>query len=370
MSGQEAYEVLPDEHPEQPEPARLRLVKTPVEVPAPAGRQGLELRSYLPTPRNLRVLLAGVGEGTGVLVGRGWDWLRGEQWDSDSALKGGGVAFVCYAAGTAALEQWGTYTGYLIPPALAVWCLIARQHTVLAVAVRTAVREAKEAEGERLLTEERRKIAAAAKQEAQRRVGGAAPAEVPTDTADTAQDTADTVEEAAVTAAADDGVELTAEEAAGIIRRVAALHPRHLGVHLADLLGQPELEGWEQTELKATLTELGLPVTSFKLTFPVGPARTRDGVRLEHLPQAPAAPAGQAGGRAPGEAPQGAPAGVGEGLALVPSQHPAGHRPDAPATAPSGGRPSTAAGTPSGAAAGAPLSPSPTATPAPSQRTR
>ncbi|TGG77479.1 hypothetical protein D8771_27250, partial [Streptomyces albus] len=85
-------------------------------------------------------------------------------------------------------------------------------------------------------------------------------------------DTADTVEELAVPAD-DDGVELTADEAAGIIRRVAARHPRHLGVHLSDLLDQPELEGWDQTELKATLTELRLPVSSFKLTFPVGPAR-------------------------------------------------------------------------------------------------
>ncbi|WP_399554104.1 hypothetical protein [Streptomyces anulatus] len=367
MSGQEAYEVLPDEDQEQPEPVRLRLVKTAAEAPAPAGRQGLELRSYLPTPRNLRVLLAGVGEGTGVLVGRGWDWLRGEAWDSDSAMKAGGVVFVCWSAGTAALEQWGTYTGYLIPPAVAVWCLIARQHTTLAVAVRTAVREAKEAEGQRLLAEERRKIAAAAKEAVQRRVGGAAEPE-PADTADTAVDTADTVEESAVPAD-DDGVELTADEAAGIIRRVAARHPRHLGVHLSDLLAEPELEGWEQTELKATLTELGLPVSSFKLTFPVGPARTRDGVRLEHLPPVPEAPVGEAGGRAPGEAPQGSPAGVGEGLALVPSQHPAGHRPGTPAAAPSGARPSTPAGTPSGAAGGAPLSPSPTATPAPSQRT-
>ncbi|MFF9359485.1 hypothetical protein ACF1BP_37095, partial [Streptomyces sp. NPDC014735] len=142
MSGQEAYEVLPDEEQEQAEPVRLRLVKTDAEEQAPAGREHLDLRAYLPTPRNLRVLLAGVGEGTGVLVGRGWAWLRGEAWDSDSAMKAGGVVFVCYAAGTAALEQWGTYTGYLIPPAVAVWCLVARQHTELAVAVRTATAEA------------------------------------------------------------------------------------------------------------------------------------------------------------------------------------------------------------------------------------
>lgn len=354
MSAQEAHEVLAEEDQEQPEPVRrLRLVKT-VEAPAPAGRQGLDLCAYLPTPRNLRGLLAGVGEGTGVLVGRGWDWLRGEGWDGDSALRAGGVVFVCYAAGTAALEQWGTYTGYLIPPAVALWCLIARQHTTLAVAVRTAVKEAKEAEGKRLLAEERKKIAATAKQEAQRRVGGP---EAGPEAADTADAAGEPVAEEG------EAPELTAQDAAVIIRRVAALHPRHLGVHLSDLLAQPELEGWEQAGLKATLLDLGLPVTSFKLTFPQGPARTREGVRLEHLPQVPAEGAGQAGGRAPGTGPQGAPSGAGEGLAAVPSQHPAGTRP----TAPAGTRPSTPAGAPPRAVAGAGLSPSPTATPAPSQ---
>ncbi|MCQ1582597.1 hypothetical protein [Streptomyces parvus] len=368
MSGQEAYEVLPDEDQEQPEPARLRLVKTPAEEEAPAGRERLDLRSYLPTPRNLRVLLAGVGEGTGVLVGRGVAWLRGEGWDSDSAMKAGGIVFVCYAAGTAALEAWGTYTGYLIPPAAVVWCLVARQHTELAVAVRTATAEAKEAERKRLLAEAREEIAATAKRTAQHRVGGPAPAE-PADTADTAADAADTAGEP-TSPADDDGPELTAADVVRIVRRVAARNPRHLGVHLSDLLDQPELEGWEQSALKAQLLALNFPVNSFKLTFPQGPARTREGVRLEHLPQTPVAPAGQAGGRAPGEAPQGSPAGVGEGLALVPSQHPAGARPGTPATALSGARPSTPAGTPSGAVGGAPLSPSPTATPAPSQGTR
>ncbi|MGC5401881.1 hypothetical protein ACPXCP_39845 [Streptomyces sp. DT20] len=342
MSGQEAYEVLPDDEQEQAEPVRLRLVKTAAEEQVAAGRERLDLRSYLPTPRNLRGLLTGVGEGTGVLVGRGWEWLRGEGWDSESAMKAGGVVFVCYAAGTAALEQWGTYTGYLIPPAVWVWCLVARQHTELAAAVRTAVKEAKDAEKTRLLAEARKKIAATATKEAERRVGRAAPAEVPADTAP--EPPAD---------------ELGVDDVARIIRRVAALHPRHLGVHLSDLLLQPELEGWEQAELKSALKEdWTLPVSSFKLTFPEGPARTREGVRLEHLPQAPEAPVEQAGGRVPGTVPQGAPATVGEGLALVPSQHPAGPRPGTPV------------GTPSGAAGAGRLSPSPTTVPAPSQGTR
>ncbi|MEU5138096.1 hypothetical protein [Streptomyces californicus] len=365
MSGQEAqeaYEVPVEDAAE--EPVKLRLVKADEAVAQEQeeGRQRLDLRSYLPTPRNLRGLLAGVGEGTGVLVGRGWDWVRGEQWDGDSAMKGGGVVFVCYAAGTAALEQWGTYTGYLIPPALAVWCLIARQHTALAIAVRTAVREAKEAEADRLLDEERRKIAATAKAAARHRVGAPAPAAC-ADMADTA---ADAVEETSAAAVEEDCPELTVEDAARMIRRVAGRHPKHLGVHLSDLLAEPEVEGWEQSALKAELLALNLPVSSFKLTFPGGRARTREGVRLEHLPQAPAAPAGQAGGRAPEAGPQGAPSGAGEGLALVPAQHPAG----ALAGPPPGARPGTPSSTPSGAAAGAPLSPSPTLAPAPSQGTR
>ncbi|NEC24424.1 hypothetical protein [Streptomyces parvus] len=337
MSGQEAYEVVPEDGREHAQQPVLRLVKTADQEEAPAGRERLDLRSYLPTPRNLRVLLAGVGEGTGVLVGRGVAWLRGEGWDSDSAMKAGGIVFVCYAAGTAALEAWGTYTGYLIPPAAVVWCLVARQHTELAVAVRTATGEAKEAERKRLLAEAREEIAATAKRTAQRRVGGPAPAE-PADTADTAADTADTAGEPTAPAE-DDGPELTAADVVLIVRRVAARHPRHLGVHLSDLLDQPELEGWEQSALKAQLLALNFPVSSFKLTFPQGPARTREGVRLEHLPQTPAAPAGQAGGSAPGTAPEGAPPRVGEGLALVPSQHPAGPGPGTPAGAPSGPAP-------------------------------
>ncbi|MEU3137580.1 hypothetical protein ABZ691_33045 [Streptomyces sp. NPDC006854] len=327
MSGQEAYEVVPEDDQEHPQQPVLRLVKTADQEEAPAGRERLDLRSYLPTPRNLRVLLAGVGEGTCVLVGRGWAWLRGEGWDGDSAMKAGGVAFVCYAAGTAALEAWGTYTGYLIPPAAVVWCLVARQHTELAVAVRTATGEAKEAERKRLLAEAREEIAATAKRTAHRRVGGPAPAE-PADTADTAADTADTAGEPPAPAE-DDGPELTAADVVRIVRRVAARHPRHLGVHLSDLLDQPELEGWEQSALKATLLALNFPVSSFKLTFPQGPARTREGVRLEHLPQAPAAPAGQAGGRAPSPAPEGPRRGSGRGSRWCPPS-----TPPAPAPAP------------------------------------
>ncbi|MGW3164820.1 hypothetical protein ACWC9Q_18490 [Streptomyces sp. NPDC001142] len=348
MSGQEAYEVLPDEEQEQAEPVRLRLVKTDAEEQAPAGRERLDLRSYLPTPRNLRVLLAGVGEGTGVLVGRGWAWLRGEEWDSDSAMRAGGVMFVCYAAGTAVLEQFGTYTGYLIPPAVAVWCLVARQHTELAVAVRAATKEAKAAERERLLKEAREEIAKKAAEAAEARIKAKQRAQEDLDGAKGQEDVAD----AAAQDQGEDGGELTVDDIAAVIRRVAARHPHHLGVHLSDLLPEPELEGWEQAELKTALQDdWGLPVSSFKLTFPGKRARTREGVRLEHLPAAPATTAGAAGGRAP--------SGVGEGLAPVPSQPPAGARSSTPSEA----HPST----PSGVASGAAVSPSPAPATPPSQ---
>ncbi|WP_371631852.1 hypothetical protein OG892_39725 [Streptomyces sp. NBC_00341] len=349
MSGQEAYKVRPDEEQGHAEPIRLRLVKTAAAAPAPAGRERLDLRAYLPTPRNLRVLLTGVGEGTGVLVGRGWEWLRGEGWDSESAMKAGGTVFVCYAAGTAALEQWGTYTGYLIPPAVAVWCLVARQHTDLAVAVRTATREARDAEKARLLKEAKEKIAAAAKEAAAARFRGGPPGApaAPVLQGDVLENDIEDEDE--------EPEGLTVEEIAAVVRRVAGRHPRHLGVHLSDLLPEPELQGWEQPDLKAALQDdWGLPVSSFKLTFPAGPARTREGVRLEHLPAAPAGP----GGRGP--------AGAGEGLALVPSQHPAAGSPEHPAEHPAGARSAAPSGTSSGVA----VSPSPSPAPAPSQGTR
>lgn len=141
-----------------------------------------------------------------------------------------------------------------------------------------------------------------------------------------------------------DGEWLTVDDIAAMVRRVAARHPRHLGVHLSDLLPEPELEGWEQAELKVALgDDWGLPVSSIKLTFAGGHARTRDGVRLEHLPAAPATVPGAVGGSAPG--------GAGEGLALVPAQHPAAASPEHPVEGP--------AGTPSGVAVGAAVGSSP-----------
>ncbi|MFI9630950.1 hypothetical protein [Streptomyces sp. NPDC052042] len=352
MGTQEAAKQLPPQ--KQAERPQLALVKERIEEEAERGKVAAmcaDLGAYLPTPRNLRVLLAGVGEGSAVLLGRGWAWIRGaEGWDSDSAMRAGGAAFVAYAVGKSALSSLGSYTGYLIPPGIVTWCLVARQYTELAVAVRAATKEAKEAERERLLKEAREEIAATAKKAAEARTKRRAQ-----------EDQADAeVEENAAEGAADGGQdedagELTVDEIAAIVRRVAARHPRHLGVHLSDLLPEPELAGWEQAELKAALQDdWGLPVSSFKLTFPGGLARGREGVRLEHLPPVPATPAGAAGGRAL--------AGGGEGLALVPSQPSAGARSSTPVSTPPGAAP--------GVASEAAVSPSPTPTPTPSQGAR
>lgn len=91
--------------------------------------------------------------------------------------------------------------------------------------------------------------------------------------------------------------ELTLGELAALVRRVAK---HRQGAHLADLLQEPELEGWTQPELKATAVDFGLPVEEFKLILR-GRQRVRDGIRVRDLPPAPApAP--------PVEAPPGPPA--------------------------------------------------------------
>ncbi|MGW7711598.1 hypothetical protein [Streptomyces sp. NPDC054771] len=365
MGAQEAAGQLPpQEHTDTaetvPERPRLALVEAPAEEQAERGRVAVmcaELVAYLPTPRNLAGLLTGVGEGSAVLLGRGWAWIRGDEgWDSDSAMKAGGVVLVAYAVGKGALSSLGSYTGYVIPPGIVAWCLVARQYTDLAVAVRAATKEAKDAERARLLKEAKEELAEAARKAADARIKRRGIQEDRSG-AGVQEDAAD------VDGQDQDGGELTADDVAAIIRRVAARHPRHLGVHLSDLLPEPELEGWEQPDLKAALQgDWGLPVTSFKLTFPGGLARGREGVRLEHLPAAPVTTVTAAGGRPPAGVAEGA----GEGLALVPSQHPAG---GLPATSP-GARPSTPAGTPSGVAAGAVVSPSPSPVQPLSQETR
>ncbi len=82
----------------------------------------------------------------------------------------------------------------------------------------------------------------------------------------------------------DTAPELTLAELADIVRRVAA---HRQGAHLADLLAEPELDGWTQPELKATITgHFGLPVEEFKLILGTR-QRVRDGVRVRDLPPAP-----------------------------------------------------------------------------------
>jgi hypothetical protein len=92
--------------------------------------------------------------------------------------------------------------------------------------------------------------------------------------------------------------DLTLADLAAIVRRVAK---HRQGAHLADLLAEPELDGWTQPELKAAVTaDFGLPVEEFKLILD-GRQRVRDGVRVRDLPPAPTL-------TPPIEAPQGAPA--------------------------------------------------------------
>jgi hypothetical protein len=86
---------------------------------------------------------------------------------------------------------------------------------------------------------------------------------------------------------------LALEQLAAVVRRVAG---DRQGAHLADLLAEPELEGWEQPDLKAAIQGLGVPVEEFKLRLD-GRQRVRDGVRLRDLPP-PATP-----DPAPGAAP-------------------------------------------------------------------
>lgn len=73
---------------------------------------------------------------------------------------------------------------------------------------------------------------------------------------------------------------LTLDTLTEVVRRVAE---DRQGAHLADLLQQPEFEGWQQPELKTAITRLGAPVEEFKLILG-GRQRVRAGVRLRDLP--------------------------------------------------------------------------------------
>lgn len=101
---------------------------------------------------------------------------------------------------------------------------------------------------------------------------------------------------------------LTLDTLAEVVRRVAE---DRQGAHLADLLQQPEFEGWEQADLKAEIVGLGVPVEEFKLIL-AKRQRVRAGVRLRDLP--PSATPDAAPEAPPGTSPEPAPR---------PAQHPA-----------------------------------------------
>lgn len=81
--------------------------------------------------------------------------------------------------------------------------------------------------------------------------------------------------------------QLSAAVLAEVVRRAAGTRQ---GAHLAQLLDEPEFDGWEQSDLKADVVRLGVPVKEFKLILS-GRQRVRDGVRVRDLPL-PAAPDG------------------------------------------------------------------------------
>ncbi|MGW3491973.1 hypothetical protein [Streptomyces sp. NPDC001054] len=199
-----------------------------------------DLRPYLPTPRRLAPLAAGVGAGSRALAARGWRWLLADGW-REAGTRAGGVALGGYLGAHAALTAAGPWTPYLGPGAVACWCVAAWR----AAPPREAVAE----------------------------------------------------EKPSVEPEPDNG--LTRNEVAALIRAVAARH-EHRGAHLDDLLAEPAFESWEKAELKAALqSDWGLPVESFKLLF-AGRQRVRDGVRLTALPEPlPEAPAGAPLGGAP-----------------------------------------------------------------------
>lgn len=304
-----AAEPLPAEEPAvEVEVPHLGLVEDEEPESERGGRvaaMASELRPYLPTRANLRGPLGGVGVGSRVLFGRGWAWLWAEG-VQEAGIRAGGVALGAYAGIHTVAVLSGPYAPYIGPAAVVGWCVAARCH---------------------------------------------APK-----TARTAPAGAALVEPAAGIEDQDDGepevdgdaVEpIGADDVAALIRAVAARHG-HQGAHLEDLLAEPLLQGWEKGELKAALADdWSLPVESFKLMFPTGGGRAqrvRDGVRLKHLPPAPAEGVGE---------------GPARGLSVVPSQ---------PPVEPLAGAP---AGTPPGAPAEAPVGvavgPSPTGPGAPSQ---
>ncbi|MFB7747667.1 hypothetical protein [Streptomyces sp. NPDC056132] len=246
-----------------PERPHLELVQAPGRLAAMRS----ELRPYLPTPGNLRGVLAGVGAGSLVLLSRGWAWVWAEGLQ-DGAMRAGGAVLAGYAAVNTAVVMAGPFLGYVVPAAVIGWCAVAKHHAPAAAPAPT-----------------KPKVRADEVEHAQD---------------DGQAEAFDEFDEA-------DEEPLEADEVAALIRDVAARHG-HQGAHLDDLLAEPQFEGWSKGELKAALVEdWGLPVESFKLLF-AGRQRVRDGVRVRHLP-APlrAVPAGAGEGPLSGPRPTPAP---------------------------------------------------------------
>ncbi|MFB7467101.1 hypothetical protein ACFCZ1_27000 [Streptomyces sp. NPDC056224] len=261
-----------------------------VEVVAEPGRMAAllaDLRPYLSTRDQLRTPFAGVGAGTRVLVRQGCTWIAQDGWIWEGWTKvgaiAGGVYFGLPAVWTVVQSVTGPYAPFVPTVAAVCGCVAAKRFAPAEAAEKTP------------------KTTLAAK----------AAAEEPD------EDEPEYLDEQP-----DEPIE--SDEVVALIRTVAA-RQQHQGAHLDDLLAEPLFEGWDKAALKAALTdEWGLPVEGFKLIVqtPSGKAqRNRDGVRLRHLPPAPA--------RGAGEGPV-------RGLSLVPSQTLASTSPGGPASTPSG----------------------------------
>lgn len=86
--------------------------------PATGGLRS-ELAPYLPTRRTLAVPLRALGAGTGVLLGRGLGWVRGDVWPRLGYVAGGGYLAVHTAA------QYGQAAPYAAVGGACVWCVAA-----------------------------------------------------------------------------------------------------------------------------------------------------------------------------------------------------------------------------------------------------
>lgn len=233
-----------------------------------------DLLPYLPTPSNLAGPLSGVGAGSATLIRRGWAWLWAEGWQ-EAAMRAGGLVLAGYVGVNAFSAMTGQYTGYIALAAAAGWCVAAKRHAPQTIKPKQTVKAA--------------------------------------------------TAEPAYAGHQGDDEPIEAEEVAALIRAVAA-RQQHQGAHLEDLLAEDLFAGWEKAELKAALTDdWALPVEAFKLIFatPEGKRqRNREGVRLRHLPPAPAQGLSALSSRGSDGAPASTPPGASAGMAVEPSPTP------------------------------------------------